>query len=210
MIIYRWLRTRQWKQQCISNRVTQPCTKLSIWHVRMAYWDLLNHLVTGGRDKICRKMLPFMVSTLQWRHNERYGVSNRQVHNCLLKLLFRRRSKKTSKLSITGLCNRNSPVTGEFPVQRASNMENVSIWWHHHDRLTWWKPWTLFHPLFRNLLNHRESPYEGWKAVVTHNANVNIVAMPANFQSGWTIPNHNITAPRFHDVMISDERPRNE
>ena len=27
----------------------------------------------------------------------------------------------------------NSPVTGEFPVQRASNAENVSIWWRHHD-----------------------------------------------------------------------------
>ena len=23
--------------------------------------------------------------------------------------------------------------TGEFPTQRASNAENVSIWWHHHD-----------------------------------------------------------------------------
>ena len=26
----------------------------------------------------------------------------------------------------------NSPVTGEFPAQRASNAENVSIWWRHH------------------------------------------------------------------------------
>ena len=26
----------------------------------------------------------------------------------------------------------NSPVTGEFPAQRASNAENVSIWWCHH------------------------------------------------------------------------------
>ena len=25
-----------------------------------------------------------------------------------------------------------SPVTGEFPAQRASNAENVSIWWRHH------------------------------------------------------------------------------
>ena len=27
----------------------------------------------------------------------------------------------------------NSPVTGEFPAQRASNAQNVSIWWCHHD-----------------------------------------------------------------------------
>ena len=29
-------------------------------------------------------------------------------------------------------CNFNSPVTGEFPAQKASNAENVSISWRHH------------------------------------------------------------------------------
>ena len=52
-------------------------------------------------------------NTLQW-HNGRYGISNHQSHDCLLNRLFRRRSKKTSKLHITGLCVGNSPVTGEF------------------------------------------------------------------------------------------------
>ena len=47
--------------------------------------------------------------------------------------LFRRRSKKTSNLRVTGLCVGNSPGTGEFPAQMASNAENVSIWWRHHD-----------------------------------------------------------------------------
>ena len=37
------------------------------------------------------------------------------------------RSKKTAKLRATGLCEGNSPVTGEFPSQRASDAENVSI-----------------------------------------------------------------------------------
>ena len=69
---------------------------------------------------------------LHWRHNERGGVSNHQPNDCLLNRLFRRRSKKTSKLRVTGLCAGNSPVTGEFPAQRASNAENVSIWWRHH------------------------------------------------------------------------------
>ena len=31
--------------------------------------------------------------------------------------------------SVTGLCAGNSPGTGEFPAQMASNAENVSIWW---------------------------------------------------------------------------------
>ena len=52
---------------------------------------------------------------------------------CLLNRLFRRRSKKTSKLRVTGLCVGNSPVTGEFPTERASNAENISIWWRHHE-----------------------------------------------------------------------------
>ena len=73
-------------------------------------------------------------SSLQWRHNDHDGVSNYQPHNCLLNRLFRHRSKKTSKLRVTGLCAGNSPETGEFPAQRASNAENASIWWHHHVR----------------------------------------------------------------------------
>ena len=56
--------------------------------------------------------------TLQWRHNGRDSVSNHQPHDCLLSHLFRRRSKKTSKLRVTGLCAGNSPGTGEFPTQR--------------------------------------------------------------------------------------------
>ena len=58
--------------------------------------------------------------------------SNHQHHDCSLNRLFRRRSKKTSKLRVIGLCAGNSPITGEFPAQNASNAENVSIWWRHH------------------------------------------------------------------------------
>ena len=34
---------------------------------------------------------------------------------------------KTPKLRVTGLCDGKSPVIGEFPAQRASDAENVSI-----------------------------------------------------------------------------------
>ena len=53
--------------------------------------------------------------TLQWRHNGYDGVSNHRRRDCYLNRLFRRRSKKTSKLRVTGLCEGNSPVTGESP-----------------------------------------------------------------------------------------------
>ena len=59
---------------------------------------------------------------LQWRHNERDGLSNHRRRGCLLNRLFRRRSQKTSKLRVTGLCEGiqrwpvNSPHKG--PVTR--------------------------------------------------------------------------------------------
>ena len=67
------------------------------------------------------------------------GVSNHQPHGCSLNRLFRRRSKKTSKLCVTGLFTGNSPVTGVFPTQRASNAENVSIWKCFHLMTSSWR-----------------------------------------------------------------------
>ena len=60
------------------------------------------------------------------------GVSNHRRLDCLLNRLFRHRSNKTSTLPVIGLFEGNSLVVGEFPTQRASNAENVSIWWRHH------------------------------------------------------------------------------
>ena len=76
----------------------------------------------------------FLSWAFLWLHNGRDGVSNHQPNDCSLNRSFRRRSKKTSKLQVTGLCVGNSPVTGEFPAQMASNAENVSIWWRLHGK----------------------------------------------------------------------------
>ena len=96
----------------------------------------------------------------QWHHNGRDGVSNHRPPHCLFNRLFRRRSKKTSKLRVTGPCARNLPVTGEFCAQKASNAEkgfhlmtvsaeqfttymarvkfqSVSIFWKRSTRI-WW------------------------------------------------------------------------
>ena len=71
--------------------------------------------------------------SLQSRHTWHNGVLNHQPHHCFLNRLLKHRSKKTSNLHVTGLCAGNSPVTGEFPTQMASNTENVFMWWRHHD-----------------------------------------------------------------------------
>ena len=76
--------------------------------------------------EIFQKLSSLQLS-LQCRHNGRDSVSNNQSRDCFLSRLFRHRSKKTSKLRVTGLCVGNSPEAGEFPAQMASYAENVSI-----------------------------------------------------------------------------------
>ena len=67
--------------------------------------------------------LEYVNDASQWHHNGRHGVSNHQPHHCLLNRLFRHRWTNTSKIRVTGLCEGNSPVTGEFPAQMASNAD---------------------------------------------------------------------------------------
>ena len=86
-------------------------------------------------------------------------------------ILFRCRWKKTSELRITGLCVGNSPVTGEFPTQRTSNVENVSIWWRHHVLFvhdtcwvfpyTWWTLLISFHEVVNSWMVHPWYPIYG-------------------------------------------------
>ena len=65
--------------------------------------------------------------SLRWRHNGRDSVSNHQPHHCILNRLFRRRSKKTSKLRVTGLCVVNSPH--KWPVTRKMfPLDDVIMW----------------------------------------------------------------------------------
>ena len=93
-------------------------------------------------------------TSLQWLHYGRDGVSNHQPHDCLLNRLFGRRSKKKSKLRVTGLCAGNSPGTGEFPTQMASNTLKcfhlmTSSWLSPEQR---WKAihslWSVYHQKF--------------------------------------------------------------
>ena len=92
------------------------------WHIWFCHKYVSGKIFTGI----------VLLYSLRWRHNGLDSVSNHQPPGCLLNRLFRRKSKKTSKLRVTGLCAGNSPGTGEFSAQMASYAENVSIWWRHH------------------------------------------------------------------------------
>ena len=64
--------------------------------------------------------------------NERHVVSNHRPFDCLFNSLIGTHIKETLKPALLALCEGNSPVTSEFPAQRASNAETASIWWRHH------------------------------------------------------------------------------
>ena len=71
---------------------------------------------------------------LTWVHSKHYDdvimrtmASQITSLTSVYSILFRRRSKKTSKRRVTGLCEGNS--------QMVSNAENLSIWWRHHETL---------------------------------------------------------------------------
>ena len=68
----------------------------------------------------------FQVALLQWLHNERNSVSNHQPHGCLLNLLFRRSSKKTSKPRVMAL---SEGVNSRWPVNSLVTDEFLCDWW---------------------------------------------------------------------------------
>ena len=75
-----------------------------------------------------------MRAKLQWRHNGRGSVSNHQPQNWFYSTVYSDADQRKHQSShATGLCAGKSPETGEFPAQMASNAENVSIWWRHHE-----------------------------------------------------------------------------
>ena len=105
-------------------RVISPSvsTFTNMFHLRLGQWYVITHVV-------------IFAYPLQRLHNERLGVSNHRRLDCLLNRLFKRLSKETSKLHITGLCEGNPLVIGGFLSQKASDAETVSIWWRHHGRV---------------------------------------------------------------------------
>ena len=94
---------------------------MSPWENNYAFKRIYSHdhlirddpVYTRLRNTTTTKMLRNV--PLQWRHNDNDGVSNHQPHGRLFNRLFRRRSKKTSKLRVTGLCVGNSPEPVNSP-----------------------------------------------------------------------------------------------
>ena len=129
------LRTTPLSIGCANNSCLPAITVCDVGNLGLIYHG--SKIQQHAGYQLANSLCPW--NSLRWRQNGHDSVSNNQPRECLLNRLIRCRSKKTLKLRVTGLCVGNSPETGGFPAQRASNAENVSIWWRHHvSNLFWW------------------------------------------------------------------------
>ena len=78
----------------------------------------------------------------QWRSTSSYGITltsqwawlrlKSPASRLFTQPFVQTQIKKIPATRHWGFCEWNSPLTSEFSTQRASDAENVSIWWRHH------------------------------------------------------------------------------
>ena len=115
--IHKWIYS--YMCNCVSARATFTQDRHDIKLESLVCNDWLWNYVPWTAYRILLCCVSLWLISLQWRHNEHDGLSNHQRVDSLLNRLFRPKSKKPSKLRVTGLCEGNSPVTGEFPTHRS-------------------------------------------------------------------------------------------
>ena len=143
------------------------------WHIHLIFQIMMQFDFSWTRA-------PDMPANLtsRWCHNGRDGVSNHQPRDCLLKRLLRRKSKKTSKLRVTGLCAGNSPrpvnSPYKWPVTRKMfqfhdvimSMRRKPLWC--HDSVIKWKHFPRYWLFLRGI--HRspvDVPHKGqWRGAL--------------------------------------------
>ena len=108
---------------------------------RRPVWSRYNPIyynaILPTKTRITEHSIEFII---QWRNNERNGVSNHQRLDRLLNRLFRRGSKNKLRLRVSSLCEGNQSDTVEFPSQRTRSAGNALMWWRHRgDALGHWR-----------------------------------------------------------------------
>ena len=141
------------------------------------FWNLVYHTE-----------LPISIA-LQWRHNERNGVSNDRCPDVLLNHLFRHKStkhKRSASLAFVMGIHR-SPVNSAHngPVTRKMfPFDDVIIGWHNAQASQ------RLHcdpKCFRNCQHQRRDVYNG-KCLLTSEVCMHITTI-----SAWYVPNYGIT-----------------
>ena len=84
---------------------------------------------------------------LCWMHRSLSQITSLMiVYSAVNSDTDQRKHQSSASLAFVG---GNSPVTSEFPTQRASYVENVSIWWHHRVSFEkWCHLWTYYYVFY--------------------------------------------------------------
>ena len=118
-----------WCQKCTKYLPDPAMTKL--YDAKCLHWSTMNYL-THHNDVIMSAMVFQIIGVSIAYSTVCPGADQRKHQN-----------------PVTGVCEGNSPLTGKFPAQRASNAKNVSIWWHHHGITA--LPWKWHAQVYRML-----------------------------------------------------------
>ena len=112
----------------------QPVMKISsLWrNFRFSRHDPLTNCYTTSQCGVRFEVIAHYVKTNHYC--DVIMCHNHRCPRCLLDCLFRCWSNKTSKLRVTGFCEGNSPVTGDFPrakgqLRRKCFYTMTSSWW---------------------------------------------------------------------------------
>ena len=158
-------------------------TNITIWHTTCGTSaHILQSCYIGTRKTLwCQRQCGW---TLQWRHNECGGVSNHQRLDCLLKRLFRRRSKKISNLRVTALCEGNPPGTGGCSHLMTSN---IWLWLPATRTITYRILLIVFRVCICEYIQLKQ-----WD-IITHPCpvfNAGLIYLPVNLNYGWVLTSH--------------------
>ena len=102
---------------------------LRYWYMQGMYKWTAPHISPINKESLCHcndvimGAMAFQITSLTTVCSTVYSGADKRKHQSSASMAFVRRG---------GGGGRNSPVTGEFHAQIASNAENVSIWWRHY------------------------------------------------------------------------------
>ena len=118
LVTHKWGTRRRWIKLVPANEIRAYLCKVSVTN-----WIFSTLFLIRWQHN------PWSCITLHWGRWRLKSPASRLFSEPFVQA----QKKQTSKLRVTRLCGGNSSVTGEFPTQRASNAENFSIWWLHHE-----------------------------------------------------------------------------
>ena len=105
-------------------------------HIKLSFWELPAQPVMTNLhySDVIMGVMTSQITSLTVVYSTVYSGTDQRKYQSSASLSF-----------VRGI---HRPVTGEFPAQRASNAENISIWWRHHAKLRifpfQYKPRTVF------------------------------------------------------------------